>query len=91
MNCNTGGGPLRARCNACEHRFPWPLGAPPVAIEQLVGPEISCPSCHRVGLLSEEPHDENWWTYLTGSTEPEAATIPKPKKAAVPLIGGSIE
>ena len=83
--------PLRARCDVCEYRFPWPTDAPPTSIEPLVRPEVACPSCWRVGPLTEEPHDERWWVYLTGDTEHEAATIPEPKKAAVPVIGGSIE
>ena len=91
VNCSKGGGPIRAYCLVCEHRFPWPPGAPPTSIEPLIRPEVACPSCHRVGPLTEEPHDESWWAYITDSTEPEAATIPKPKKAAVPVIGGSIE
>lgn len=88
-------GPLRARCDACEHRFPWPTDAPPTVIEPLIRPEISCPSCHRVGPLIEEPHDENWWACLTisdvGDTDPVAVTVPKPKKTVTPVIGGSIE
>lgn len=65
MNNNTNGGPLRARCDACGHRFPWPPDAPPTPIEPLVRPEIACPACYRVSPLTEEPNDEAWWDHIT--------------------------
>lgn len=88
-------GPIRARCPECTYRFPWPDSAAPTALEPYDRPEMSCPNCHQFIKVVEEPRDDNWWAYVTGSwgddTEPEVTTNPRPKKAAVPVLGGSIE